>query len=415
MTAAIQLQGVSKKFILHRERPRSLQEMFLNLLRLRGNGRREEFWALRDISFTVEQGEMVGLIGPNGSGKSTLLKLIARILEPTTGQITVNGRVSALLELGAGFHPELTGRENVFLNGSILGLSRQDMECRFEEILEFAGLGRFIDIPVKHYSSGMLVRLGFAIATSVDPDVLLIDEVLAVGDSQFQKRCLDRIAELRRQRTSILFVSHDLEAVGRFCDWVMRFDQGRIVDRGAAKPVINRYLLAVAKEAEKARLNKQGEREEQSRSRTGNREVEITQVTLYGVNGQPRTLFESGEPFTVEINYQVHQAVDDVCFGIGLYRNDGLYCYGTNTLIDDVEVDIGGPGERGTVRVIFDWLGLLPGTYSLDVAVHARDGYPYDYYRGYCTFTTYSIIRDDGVYRPPHRWEVIRGEGKRDE
>jgi lipopolysaccharide transport system ATP-binding protein len=216
--AGIRFEDVSKRFLIHYERPRSFQDLVVNLFQ-RGN--REELWALRNLSFEAQPGETLGLIGPNGSGKSTALKLMSRIFEPTSGRVAVEGRLSALIELGAGFHPDLTGRENIFLNGSLLGLSRAEMRDRYDEVVDFAELGRFIDMPLKHYSSGMQMRLGFAIATCVDPDVLLVDEVLAVGDEGFQRKCLARINRLRGQQRVIVYVSHDLGSVRQLCDRVI--------------------------------------------------------------------------------------------------------------------------------------------------------------------------------------------------
>ena len=211
--SVIRFDSVSKEFILRHERSRSFQELFLNMLRLQRVGTREKFWVLRDVSFEVKPGEMVGIVGDNGAGKSTLLKLISHIIEPTSGHIEVNGRVSALLELGAGFHPDLTGRENIYLNGSILGFSRTEVDHIYDDILEFSELERFIDVPVKHYSSGMYMRLGFSIAIHVRPDILLVDEILAVGDQAFQLRCLDKINEMRRRGITIILVTHDLDTV----------------------------------------------------------------------------------------------------------------------------------------------------------------------------------------------------------
>jgi len=240
MSAAIEFENVSKRFILHHARPRSFQELVIGALwRSRS---REELWALNGVSFEVEQGEMLGVIGPNGSGKSTILKLISRILEPTSGSITVDGKVSALIELGAGFHPDLTGRENVYLNGSILGLSQEEMDVRFKEIVTFAELGRFIDMPLKIYSSGMYMRLGFAIAINVEPDILLIDEVLAVGDESFQKKCLAKIEEFKQQGKTMVFVSHALETVRKLCDKAIWLEEGEIQSMGNPDKVIYDYL-----------------------------------------------------------------------------------------------------------------------------------------------------------------------------
>jgi lipopolysaccharide transport system ATP-binding protein len=240
---AIRVADVSKRFLLRRDRPRSFQELAVNGLRRRKSHNREEvFWALQDVSFLVERGETVGIVGANGAGKSTCLKLLARILEPTAGTIEVEGRVSAILELGSGFHPELTGRENITLYGSILGLRRREMARRFDEIVAFAELERFIDIPVKFYSSGMYVRLAFATAINVSPDILLLDEVLAVGDQSFQKRCLVRINELEASGMTIVFVSHSLDAVKGLCDRALWLDGGTLREDGATEAVVARYL-----------------------------------------------------------------------------------------------------------------------------------------------------------------------------
>ena len=240
VTEAIIFDNVSKRFIIHHERNRSFQDVVVNLFRSKGT--REEFWALRNVSFVVRQGETVGIIGENGSGKSTTLKLISRIIEPTAGKVAINGTLSSLLELGAGFHPELNGRENVFLNGSLLGFSRREMRGKFDEIVAFSELERFIDVPVKHYSSGMYMRLAFGIAINVDPDILLIDEVLAVGDTAFQDKCLQKIRDFRRQGKTILFVSHALETVQNICDRAIWLDHGSIKAAGESKQVVSEYM-----------------------------------------------------------------------------------------------------------------------------------------------------------------------------
>ena len=237
---AIEVHGLGKRFVLHHERPRTFQEIWLSLFHPT-NGRREEFWALRDVSLTVRPGESLGIVGPNGSGKSTLLKLIAGILQPTLGTIRTRGRVLALLELGSGFHPELTGRENVFLNGSFLGLSRRDMARRFDDVVAFAELEQFIDVPFKHYSSGMQLRLGFSVAVQANPDILLVDEVLAVGDERFQQKCLAYFDRLRHQDKSLVIVSHDLDHLKRFSDHAVLFRDGRVVALGPTEALIESY------------------------------------------------------------------------------------------------------------------------------------------------------------------------------
>lgn len=244
--AVIEFRNVSKRFVLRPGRPTSIQEMVINSLKLRLRNPGEELWALKDISFAVGQGETVGIIGPNGSGKSTLLKVASGIYEPTAGKITFSGRMSSLLELGAGFHPDLTGRENVYLYGSILGLSRKHINRRFGEIVGFAELDRFIDMPAKYYSSGMYVRLGFAVATQVDPEILLIDEVLAVGDEYFQRKCLKKIEDLQRLGVTILLVSHNLTTVQNLCCRALWLDKGMIQELGEPEFVVGRYLDDVA-------------------------------------------------------------------------------------------------------------------------------------------------------------------------
>ncbi len=417
---------VSKYFILQIDRPRSFLEVAVGLFRQREP--HQQMTALEDVSFKVQPGETVGIIGANGAGKSTLLKLITRILEPSSGHITVNGRISALLELGAGFHPDLTGRENVYLNGSILGLSRREMDTHYASIVHFAELERFIDTPVKHYSSGMYMRLGFSIAIHVDPDILLIDEILAVGDQAFQQKCLDRIERFRRQGKAIVFVSHDLSSVATLCDRVLWLEDGRVMGQGPAREIIDRYLLSVyaredaALAAEHAQLGEPapsvapGEPQEQNQppaaeapaapqpDRWGNREVEIAAVRMLKDGSHQAYVFDSGEPVIIEIDYRVNQPVEPPVFGVAIIRNDGVRCYGTNTSIESVSTAKLPP--RGTIRITFDRFAFVEGNYSLDVAVHHENEKPYDYFRGSYEFSVRSQIRDSGVFRPGHRWQV---------
>ena len=242
----IELRHVARRFIKRLERGRTLQELFIRLFGKRGHTHSDEFWPLRDVSLTVGEGDCIGVIGPNGSGKSTLLKLITGILPPTSGDLVVRGRVSSLLELGAGFNGDLTGRENIYLNGSIYGLDRAAMDARLDDIIAYAGLGDFIDTPVKHYSSGMFVRLGFAVAIHTDPDLLLVDEVLAVGDAVFQHRCMDSIYSLRRQGKTLLLVSHDLQTIQSLCNRAIWIEDGLIAAEGAPGDVIMAYLHQMA-------------------------------------------------------------------------------------------------------------------------------------------------------------------------
>jgi ABC-type polysaccharide/polyol phosphate transport system ATPase subunit len=414
---AISLRDVSKRFRLYRGRQVStVKDLFVRLLVGQGGPglfSGEELWALRDLSLELGRGRMVGIIGSNGSGKSTLLKVLGGILKPTTGAVSVRGRVSALIELGAGFHPEFTGRENVYINGVLLGLSRAEIRARFDEIVGFAGLEAFVDSPVKTYSSGMYMRLGFAIAVTVDPDVLLIDEVLAVGDEAFQHRCVGKIQEFKAAGKTIVLVSHDLGSIERLCDEAVWLDGGRLQAHGEAREVVSRYLDHVAREEARALGVEHTRAEAVARAGTGarwgTREVELTRVHLSGGDGHERYLFETGEPCAVHLAYRATRPVEDPVFGVGIFRKDGVCCYGTNTAVEGLtwgKVD----GE-GAVTMQIERLDLVEGEYLLDVAVHARDGHPYDYHSRLYAFAVRSRVRDTGVARLSHRWRLQPGGG----
>lgn len=388
----------------------------------------ETFSALNNVSLQVPVGGTYGVIGPNGSGKSTLLKLVAGITKPTHGTVRVAGRVSALIELGAGFHPEISGRENVFINGIMLGLSKREITHRFDEIVEFAELENFIDAPVKTYSSGMYMRLGFAVAIHVDPDVMLIDEVLAVGDQGFTHKCLDKFAEFRRRGKTILLVTHSLGLVERFCDRAVWLKGGRTQAIGDPKRVVDAYRTHVEDSEEqqlaasdaKARVATESAPSEPAptapqnedaptdmfratEGRWGSREVEILDVSLVGDDGCAAHVFQSGARMSVVVKVRAAAPVTDFVFGIGLFNADGVCCYGTNTDLEDLTPqELAGEGE---IRFTIDSLDLVTGTYKLDVAVHKRDGYPYDYHRLLYTFRVKSRTNDVGIYRPRHRWK----------
>lgn len=393
----------------------------------------ETFAAVRDVSFRVPAGCTFGIVGRNGSGKSTMLKLVAGITKPTEGRVSVDGRISALIELGAGFHPEISGRENVFINGIMLGLTKREIARRFDEIVEFADLRDFIDAPVKTYSSGMYMRLGFSVAIHVDPDVLLIDEVLAVGDEAFTHKCLDKFAEFRRRGKTILLVTHALGLVERFCDEALWLDAGQARGGGDPRRVVAQYITDVARsegqqlaaDDAKAQLAAasgeapappataaQKEASDQSapedmfqatEGRWGSREVEITEVTLVGEDGQPGHVFEAGERMEVRLKVKASKPTRDFVFGIGLFTAEAVLVYGSNTGLEEYESEeLSGEGEA---RVLIDRLDLVEGTYKLDVAVHRRDGYAYDYHRLLHSFRVKSPTRDVGIYRPSHRWE----------
>jgi lipopolysaccharide transport system ATP-binding protein len=385
MEVAIRFDEVSKRFVLHHERSRSFQELAVSLFRRRDKTS-EEFWALRDVGFSIAPGETVGLVGPNGAGKSTILKLVSRIIEPTSGQIEVYGRVGALLELGTGFHPDLTGRENIYMNGSILGLSRAQIQQRLDAIVAFAELERFIDVPVKHYSSGMYVRLGFSVAVHTEPEVLLVDEVLAVGDAAFQRKCLERIEGLREDGVTILFVSHSVEAVRAICPRVLWLDGGRLVEDGSAEAVVARYLDRSWALTEGDKLSAGHTR------RWGSGRVQIAGVHLLGGDGQERQHFHVGETFTVEVRYSAERRVEHPVFGLAIHRSDGLHITGPNTQFAGYEIP-SVEGE-GIIRYTVSSLPLLEGTYAVSVSAHNwEDTEIYDYHDRLYPFR---ILSSDG-------------------
>ena len=407
----IQFDDVSRQFVLHHERSRSFQELAVNLFR-RDNGSREEFWALRDVSFAVKQGETVGIVGPNGAGKSTALKLISRIIEPTSGQIKVNGRVGALLELGAGFHPDLTGRENIFLNGSILGLGRAEIRRKLDEIIAFAELERFIDVPVKHYSSGMYVRLGFSVAVHTAPEILLVDEVLAVGDQVFQQKCLKRIGGLKRDGVTIVLVSHSLGSIRNLCERAIWLQDGRIKIDGSSAEVVDQYLAFSNKHyyqqqlAGQAGATGQGRKREES-NRWGTFQAEITSLRFLDANGNPCWEFETGQPFTVEICYHAHELVKRPAFGVAIHREDGVHISGTNTSADHFAIEaIEG---AGVLYYHLDQLPLLGGHYQFTAAIYDYEStHAYDHQHRLYDF----IVRQgpdtrrlEGIVRLPAGWQ----------
>ena len=421
-TPAIVARDVTKIYrrFLHQNQFKTLKSALLTGSLLSDLKADDTFTALEGVSFDVPRGATFGVIGANGSGKSTLLKLLAGITKPTRGTLTVKGRISALIELGAGFHPEISGRENVYINGIMLGLNRREIEDRFDEIVEFAEMRRFIDAPVKTYSSGMYMRLGFSVAIHVEPEVLLIDEVLAVGDEAFTRKCLDKIGEFRRRGRTILIVTHSLGLVEKMCDDVLWLRQGRAVDQGDPKRVVDAYLSFVAggEEALLARGHEapalsgpapdsgpgdpialgHGYRE----GRWGSRAVEITGVRLLDERGHERHVYVPGETLSVALSVRAQEPVADFVFGFGLFAADGTHVYGTNTDLEEhVAKRLLGEGE---VRVVLEDLRLTEGTYLVDVAVHKKDGTPYDYHRGLYSFRVKSRLKDVGVYRPRHAW-----------
>jgi ABC-type polysaccharide/polyol phosphate transport system ATPase subunit len=425
-TPAIVLTNVSKVYRRYTGKQfATLKSALLQRSILRDLRPSDTFPALTDVSFTVPRGSTYGVIGRNGSGKSTALKLVAGITKPTSGVVSVQGRISALIELGAGFHPEISGRENVFINGIMLGLSKREIQQRFDDIVDFAELREFIDAPVKTYSSGMYMRLGFAVAIHVDPDVLLVDEVLAVGDEGFTHKCLDKFAEFRRRNKTILLVTHSLNLVERFCDEALWLDEGRAMTHGDPLRVVGAYLTKIEEGEERLLASETARAVEvaapvaeqpadptsnmfqATEGRWGSREVEITDVAFVDPGGAASFVFHSGEPMAIRVKLRAAQPTDDFVFGVGLFNADGVCCYGTNTYLEEMTPERLAGDAEATFTI--DSLDLVEGTYKVDVAVHKRDGYPYDYHRLLYTFRVKSRVHDVGIYRPRHRWSFSPG------
>jgi ABC-2 type transport system ATP-binding protein len=419
---AIEIKSVSKKYRIYHDKSTTLKEHILFFKRTRY----EEHQVINGISFNIEKGTTIGLIGQNGSGKSTLLKLLSGIIYPDEGTIETNGRVSSLLELGAGFHPDFSGRENIYNNASIFGLSRNEIDKRYNQIVEFSELQEFIDNPVRTYSSGMYMRLAFAVAINVDADILLIDEILAVGDTNFQKKCMDKIKELKREGKTIVIVTHDTGAVERICDKAAWLSDGHIEMLDKPRNVINSYLVYMGELDEKKlaqdNTNLQEDNKEipaddrsgtsddntdapkSSPNRWGNRQIEITDVKLLDKDNKEKHLFAHGEQMTIVMTYNIHKHTDNIVFGIGIFTKERVQCYGTNTYIDRFE--IGKLNDSGTVEFVIPSLELVGGSYSLDVATHSEEGIPYDYQTDRYFFNVISTEHDCGIYKPKHEWKI---------
>ena len=357
----IRFDRVSKKYLIRREQgrrdsPRSFISRVKSLRR-----RSEQFWALRDVSFEVKRSEALGIIGPNGAGKSTILKLLSNITTPTSGEIGIRGRLSALIEVGSGFHPELTGRENVFLSGSILGMRRREISEKLESIIDFAEVRQFIDTPVKRYSSGMYVRLGFSIAAHLHPDILLLDEVLAVGDAAFQAKCVKRISELKKSGTTIVFISHDLTSVELLCNRVLLLSQGKIVADGPPRDVITLY---------QQRCDLDPSWPQAGPAEGEAKEIEATSFALSDGQGRQTNVFCTGKPLSARIGYSARSQINDVVFQVFFYSSKGKYHSQFSTDSDSARIDL----DEGCGAVEFSCpaLGLQPGIYYVDTVIKRR-------------------------------------------
>ena len=371
------VQNVSKLYRLYKHPSDRIREV----LPFRSRKLHTDFWALRDITFQLEKGETLGLVGPNGCGKSTLLQIVSGILQPTTGRVVTRGRIAALLELGAGFNPEFTGRENVFLNGEIMGLSRAEIARALPSIEAFAEIGEFIDRPVKEYSSGMYVRLAFATAIHVDPEILIVDEALAVGDAVFANRCVRKFEELRARRITVLFVSHDLGLVKQLSDRAILLLNGRVEADGEPKHVINRYIGMVLERQQSP--ERKGELP--ASHRHGDGTSEILSVELLNRHLQRTTTVPGGEPVTVRVRLRFHRAKDDPMVGILIRNRIGMDIYGTNTRLEHVELGNFHPGDILEIDFRFEcW--LTPQQYTLTAASQDSDGSSHDWLDDVITF-----------------------------
>lgn len=381
---AIVVDGLSKRFRIYHERNNTLKSAVMR----RNRARYEDFWALRDVSFEIPQGLTFGLVGDNGSGKSTLLKTLAKILFPDAGRVSTRGRVAALLEVGSGFHPELSGRENVYLNGSILGMTRAEVDRKFDDIVGFSGVERFIDQPVKNYSSGMYVRLGFAVAIHVDPEVLLVDEVLAVGDAAFQEKCAEKFVQLKQEGRTVVVVSHSMSSVRSMCDEVAWIADGRLVETGATPPILDRYLDSTRSDQ---RVDELG------RVRWGSGEATVDAVIVLR-DGRATDTVRSGDDVVVRLAYTAHERIERPVFGLALDTHDGVYLWAHNTR--DAGLDVPAIDGPGVVECRVPQLPLQPGTYTLRVSVvDTSTTHQYDYVREAATLRVeHGLIRESGGY-----------------
>ena len=416
---AIEVRDVRKKFKVYYDKGSQLKERIL----FRSRNRYEERWVLNGISFNVKKGEAIGLIGHNGCGKSTTLKLLSRIMYPDSGSIQMRGRVSSLIELGAGFHPDMSGRENIYTNAAIFGLTKKEIDERMHDIVEFSEMEPFLDNPVRTYSSGMYMRLAFSVAINVNADILLIDEILAVGDVNFQAKCFNRLREIKAQGTTIVIVSHSMGQIEQICDRSIWLHEGKIKADGKPRDVDPEYLDFMGQkrqeihdeqeaQEESAQAHEEAQVSEESKEtakeeikRWGNGKARITSVALLDSKGIKKKVFSSEEALTIQLNYKVKAAVRDAVFGIGIFRGDGLQCYGTNTRIENFEEF--NLEKDGTVKVHIPKISLLPGQYTLDLAIESDNATPVDYYKECYKFEIFSKLSDVGVARLEHTWEGI--------
>ena len=419
----IHVENIHKSFKVFYDKGRSFKERLL----FHERNRYEKREVLKGISFDVKKGEAIGLIGKNGCGKSTMLKLLTKIMYPTSGNVTTQGRVSALIELGAGFHPDMSGKENIYTNAAIFGLTKNEIDERLQAIIDFSELGSFIDNPVRTYSSGMYMRLAFAVAINVDADILLIDEILAVGDAAFQAKCFNKLREIKAKGTTIVIVSHSLGQIEQICDRSIWICDGEIRMQGAPRdvhPVYMEYMgkggAAILDEAEKglkaSQQQAEPEAEEEktvqeqaidadSKNRWGTDDAKITNVQMLDCKGMPCNRYRVGDSITIKVDYEILNPDIEPVFGVGFFRSDGFYCYGTNTYIDKLNVEA---GHKGCYLFNISSCPLMKGDYILDVAIACTDGFDCDFYKHAAEFSMYATFEDVGNIHLPHTWSIER-------
>ena len=419
---AIEVKNITKSFKVYLDKGRTLKELALFSKRRRFENRR----VLDDVSFEVEKGEAVALIGHNGCGKSTTLKLLTKIMYPDTGTIEMRGRVSSLIELGAGFHPDMSGRENIYINASIFGLTKKEIDARLDDIIDFSELWDFIDNPVRTYSSGMYMRLAFAVAINVNADILLIDEILAVGDANFQAKCYERMQELKASGVTIVLVTHDMNTVKTFCSKAVWINKGKVVTQGKSSEVVDTYLSYMNEQrialinAERARhAEKAGKTEEKKeivekkeyKSLTmdptakhyGNQKAVIKSCELLNCEGKPVEAIAADEVFYLRFEYELNEPLDELVFGMGIFNSDGLWICGTNTQLAGVTVDTAGKSS-GTLIFESTPLWLLGGRFTLQCSIIEPDSTPCDYYNEYMKFTVVGKWRESGIIHYETKW-----------
>lgn len=420
---AIEVRNVSKKFKVYYDKGRTLKEKALF-----ANSRKyEERKVLKDISFQIKKGEAVGLIGQNGCGKSTTLKLLTKIMYPDAGSIELSGRVSSLLELGAGFHPDMSGRENVYINASIFGLGRKEIDKRMDEIIAFSELEQYMDNPIRTYSSGMYMRLAFSVSIHVNADILLIDEILAVGDVNFQAKCFNRLMEIKKQGTTIVLVTHSMEQIEQLCERSIWIQDGVVKMDGPVRDVNKKYLLYMGEqkreqaqkhadagtskpdELSRKSIKKTAEHaggEDYGADRLGTGEARMKYVKCLAENGETCSVFQTGQTIQFVLGFHVDKPMEKAVFGLSIFRSDGVRCYGTNGLADGIKpFPVQADGE---LALTFPQAMLLAGTYYIDVCIMSESSETVDYCDHAASFEIYSADGDVGMIRMEHQWEAVR-------